>query len=132
MQHLVLFVVLFVSLCMGGGFGHNGWHGRAKPRGLDPERMPNVAVEARIIPANECRDNARIAHNTTTTDLLYVIEASQQCAMLATYGQRFMILRQNLTAYQLLLFVKYGYTVVRVADTEDGIRQYNATWRLNP
>lgn len=128
MRHLLLFVTLFVSFCVCGSFG--GWRSRAKPHGLDPDHSPKVAVEARILSARTCRDNARLSLNKTTDELMYVIEATHQCGLHATYGQRFMILRQNLTVYQLGLFIDNGYTVVRVADTEDHVQQYNVTWRL--
>lgn len=104
---------------------------RGQPYGLDPGRAPFADVESKILDARSCRDNYRIATNRTTTDLAGVIELSKMCALYAANGIKFLIATQNLTSYQLRLFREYGYTVSQIANNEQGIPQFNITWRLN-
>lgn len=102
----------------------------SRAQGLNPGRAPYAAVEANIYDAMTCRDNYRIASNITTDQLAYVIEATKECAQAAMFARRFVVLTNNLTAYQLRLFTEYGYTVAKLPNNEGGQPQYNVTWRL--
>ena len=121
----ILFIVLSVTTLSDatplGGY---------RQRGLNPDRAPDAALESKIYSAATCRDNYRIASKITTTQLAYVINASSMCAQAAMFGIKYRVFAQNLTAFQLRLFTEYGYTVVKIADNEEGKPQYNVTWRL--
>mgnify|MGYP000473979175 CR=1 FL=1 len=101
------------------------------PYGLNPARTPFADVESKIIDARTCRDNYRIAVNRTTVDLNGVILLTEQCGLSAMSGLKFMIVSQNLTAYQLRLFDEYGYSVSVVANNTESVPKFNITWRLN-
>lgn len=102
----------------------------AKTHGLDPGRAPYAAVEAKILDARTCRDNYRIATNRTTNDLASVIIITQQCAVHAAYGHKYLLVSQNFSTYQLRLFSINGYTVNMVGKDDQEMPQFNITWRL--
>ena len=102
-----------------------------KDHGLVPGRAPHAAVEAKILDAQTCRDNYRIMSNSTAPELAYVIMVSRRCAQSATYGQKYYIVSQNLTQYQMRLLTVNGYTLAPIGNDEQGVPQYNVTWRLS-
>ena len=122
---------LTISLLLSTTFSYSMFQRGQAQQGLEAERTPFADLETKIWDARTCRDNYRIATNRTTVDLAAVIKLSQKCGLYAMHGYKFLVVAQNLTQYQLRLFKEYGYSVTKLlVDDDQGMPQFNITWRL--